>query len=144
MPTSTVPVVWAALHAAVDAATATTVHYGPPMTESGNFIAIGYTDGGGESVNADNEWAALGQQHQEERWTLNCLAWVASGDTDMSTRVAEAYALLNVVAGVLDADYELGGTCRTAYIAEHSCAPEQDNAGSAVRLRFTVNVAARI
>lgn len=144
MPTSAVPAVWGALHSLVDAATTTTVHFGPPMTESGNFLAIGYSDGGGEAVTSDTEWAALGQQKQEERFGIRCLAWVSSGDTDMQTRVTEVYALLDVVTGVLDADYTLNGTCRVAFVAEHSCLPEQDSSGSALRLPFTVNVAKRI
>lgn len=144
MPTSCVPAVWTALHAAVDAATATTVHFGPPMTESGDFLAIGYAEAGNEAVTADTEWAQLGAQKQEERFGLRCLAWVSSGDTDMVTRVASAYALMDVVATYLAANPTAGGTCRIAYIAEHAAFPEQDASGSALRLPFTVNVAKRI
>lgn len=143
MPTSTVPAVWIALHAAVDAATASPVHFGPPTTDDGNLIAIGYADET-EAVTDDLEWAALGTQAQEERYGIACIAWASSGDTDMSTRVAEAYALMNVVAGVLEADYTIGGRCRIAVIGEQACLPIQDAKGSAVRLRFTVGVAARI
>lgn len=143
MPTSTVPAVWLALHAAVDAATATPVHLGPPVTDDGNMVCIGYADGG-DAVTNDIEWAALGAQSQEERYGIACLIWTASGDTDMSSRITDAYALLDVVAGVLDADYTIGGNCRIALIGDQAALPEQDANGSALRLRFTVGVAARI
>lgn len=143
MPTSTVPAVWSALHALLDTALDVPVHYGPPMTESGDFVCVGYADGG-PAVTADNEWAALGQQKHEERYSLACLVWCASGDTDMSTRVTTAYALLEDASAALAADYTLGLTCRIAHVAEHSLTPEQDASGSSVRLAFTVKVAARI
>jgi hypothetical protein len=143
MPTSTVPAVWTGLHALFTAALDVPVHYGPPMTETGDFLCVGYDDGG-PAVTADNEWAALGQQRQEERWSLTCLIWCASGDTDMTSRVTAAYALLSTCSEALAADYTVGNLCRIAHVADHSLTPEQDASGSSVRLSFTVNVAARI
>lgn len=143
MPTSTVPAVWLALHAAVDAATSTPVHLGPPMIDDGAMICIGYADGG-DAVTNDIEWASLGAQSQEERYGIACQVWTASGDTDMATRITDAYALLDVVAGVLESDYTIGSRCRIALIGDQAAVPTQDAKGSALRLRFTVGVAARI
>lgn len=143
MPTSTVPAVWAALFTRIDGATSTTTHYGPPMTEFGDFICVGYADDG-PAVDASSEWAALGQQKHEERYGLACLIRTASGDVDLSTRVTAAYALLATITTAIASEYTLGGTCRIAHVADHTLVPLQDNGGSEAILRFTVAVAARI
>lgn len=113
------------------------------MSEFGDFACVGY-DGDGPAVSTQNEWAALGQQKQEERYTVTCLIRTASGDVDLITRITAAYALLATFTEALAADYTVGGRCRIAHVADHNLTPEQDNAGSEALLRFTVNVAARI
>lgn len=143
MPTSTVPAVWSALHALLSSALEVPVHYGPPMTDDGTFVCVGYADDA-DAVSADNEWAELGRQKHEERYTLACLAWAASGDVDMASRVATVYGLLNDASDAIAADYTLGGTCRIAHVVSHSLTPAQDASGSAARLRFDIAIAVRI
>lgn len=145
MGVSTIPAVWSALHSLLGTATGLTTHYGPPMTESGDFLAVGYA-GDDDAISTDNEWAQLGAKRQTERYTVACLLWLASGDSDMVSRVQAAYAALSACSDALAADYTLGGLCTTfpVHIGSHRLTPEQDASGSSVRLAFTVNVAARI
>lgn len=152
MPTSTVPAVWSALHALVDGLTLTItrnathelpVSFGAPMNEDASFIAVGYS-GEGDPVDGTTEWASIGRLAQEESYSIDCTIFVNSGDTDLSTRVTEAYGYLAAITTGLAADYTLGGRCRVAQVARHSLSPVQDADGSAVTLTFTVAVAARI
>lgn len=152
MPTSTVPALWQALYELVDGLGLTIsrnetyelpVSFGAPMTDDGSFIAIGYTDAG-QAVNGDLEWAGLGTRSQDENYALSGLIYMTSGDTDLSTRITEAYAALDAISEALASDYTLGGTCRVAQIAHQFATPIQAKDGSAVQLEFTVAVNAQI
>lgn len=142
--TSTVPTVWAALHAALTAALDVPVHYGPPVIDpTTECVCVGYVDSG-EAVSGDSQPAGLGRGTREEAYNLSCLIWTTSGDLDMAARVARAYEMLATCAGVLAADPSLGGACRIAAVTEQALTVTQGQAGATATLRFVVTVAARV
>lgn len=132
----------------VDAATAdtVTVHDGKPVTaETPDWIAIGYDPSSEEAVEFERSWAQLGQQRQEEDYSILCTLRSGSGDQALAARRLAAFALLDIVSAAVAADPTLGGAVRVAAVfGAGSLNQAETGTGAAAGIKFRVACETRI
>lgn len=122
-----------------------TVHDGPPtVSETPDWIAVGYQPGSAEAVDVTYDWAQIGAMTQEERITIRCSLACSSGDEPMGARRTRAVALRDAVASVIRANSRLNDTVRVAHMTSATLMQEQTPQGAMAGYAFTVEATVRI
>lgn len=150
---SRVPAVLDTLVARFDAAAAldgVRVVDGPIVTSEPlhEAVYVGYDgdpDGGGDAVDFQQQWAAIGQKAKDETFTVTCAVVVWRGSTTVRPVRLRAFEVLAAVEDVLRADPSLGlPPPSVVAFASGSLVQSQRQSGIEIRIPFGVAVQTRI
>ncbi len=140
---SSVPAFIAAFVAALAspmAAAGAKAHDGPPLTDLElDYCAVGYSGDTGTAVDGRQTASTLRNGRLDE-YTVNCQIFAANGDMDIRAARARAFALFEVVAGVLTEDWTVDGTVTFAELDSYSLALEQTTNAATAQIDFAVAV----
>jgi hypothetical protein len=134
-----------ALLSAAPALAGVTVHDGPPVvSETAEWIAVGYSPGESTSADINYEDRDVGGRSQREQYDLLCSLVTNSGDEGMQARRARAVVLRDAVAAVLLTDATLGGAVDVARMTSAQLVQEQTSQGASAGYVFRVTCKAVI
>ncbi|MFI0900566.1 hypothetical protein [Streptomyces sp. NPDC020983] len=113
-----------------------------PMMEQGTDLRVLYIGWGGGTEDTDVETQVsendLNGSPSQETTTIRCTAWAASGDTDVPSVRAQAYAMVSGLGAAIDRDRRLGGAVMRAMIGGHALTQQQTSRGAQAALTFEV------
>jgi hypothetical protein len=118
------------------------------MSYPGDAIAVGH-DGATDTdeVSAGSirqEYKQLGAVSKFEYGTLNCWLWSANGASDLTSRRAQAFALLGDVEAVIRSDVSFGGVVMFSGLDVSDVIYRQTSQGAGVGITFTITYQAKI
>ena len=123
------------------------VYDGPPQQDGASnpdAVFIGFQTGQLDAVTFTRDWATMGAVRSEEHYDVLCELQTFSGDTDIASRRARAFVLLDAIAAAITTDRTLAGAVRLASISTGNVQPEQTDRGCTVTVPFSVSCVARI
>lgn len=139
-----------AMCAAASGLTDVDVLDGPSLTMKTmpDMVCIGWDgedDEGGQAVESNQEWAAIGQRAKNETLQISCAAIAWRGDADLRAARLRCYELLGVVENELRSNPSLGFPPPTIVaLSVGNAWQTQEREGAQCRVLFTVAVQTRI
>ena len=125
---------------------------GPPVRDMADqdYVAVGWQPDGDESAQIAQDFASAGARTRDEDFAVSCWIDTWTGDSDMSTRRARAFALLAVVENAIRASGgspmapTLDGTVLWAHLTNAVLKQANTDQGVRAGIAFSITCRARI